>query len=66
MFGARGTVRLDTHFPFYRRASTVYAYADGETIVPELTDGDAYERQAEAFARSIRGGAHPIRTSGMG
>ena len=59
VFGSAGTVRVDTHFPFYRRASTVHAYTDGETIVPELTDGDAYERQAEAFARTIRDGGRP-------
>ena len=59
VFGSTGTVRVDTHFPFYRRASTVHAYTNGETIVPELTDGDAYERQAEAFARTIREGGRP-------
>jgi predicted dehydrogenase len=59
VFGSAGTVRIDTHFPFYRRASTVHAYIDGETVVPELTDGDAYERQAEAFARTIRNGGRP-------
>ena len=60
VFGARGRLRVDTHFPFYRRASTVHAYADGATIIPELTDGDAYERQIEAFARTVRGGGRPI------
>ncbi|GAA0975352.1 Gfo/Idh/MocA family oxidoreductase [Acrocarpospora macrocephala] len=60
VFGSTGTVRVDTHFPFYRRASTVHAYAGGETTVPELTDGDAYERQAEAFARTIRDGGRPV------
>ena len=60
VFGARGAVRVETHFPFYRRASTVHAYADGATVVPELTDGDAYERQAEAFGRTIRDGSRPV------
>ena len=60
VFGASGSVRVDTHFPFYRRASTVQAYADGATVVPEFTDGDAYERQAEAFAHTIRNGGRPI------
>jgi predicted dehydrogenase len=60
VFGSTGTIRVDTHFPFYRRASTVHAYAEGETIVPELTDGDAYERQAEAFAHTIRHGRQPV------
>jgi predicted dehydrogenase len=53
IFGSSGVVRVDTHFPFYRLASTVHAYADSETIVPTLTDGDAYRRQAEAFARAV-------------
>jgi predicted dehydrogenase len=60
VFGAGGAVRVETHFPFYRRASTVHAYADGATVVPELTDGDAYERQAEAFGRTIRDGSRPV------
>jgi len=60
VFGSTGTVRVDTHFPFHRRASTVHAYADAETVVPELTDGDAYERQAEAFARTVRAGGQPV------
>lgn len=59
IFGASGTVRVDTHFPFYRHASTVHAYADGAVTVPQLTDGDAYERQVEAFARAIRDGGRP-------
>jgi predicted dehydrogenase len=59
IYGSSGTVRVDTHFPFYRLASTVRAYANGETIVPTLTDGDAYRRQAEAFARAIRDGSPP-------
>ena len=66
VFGSSGSVRVDTHFPFYRRASTVHAYADGETVVPELTDGDAYERQAEAFARTIRQGGRPVPDVGDG
>jgi predicted dehydrogenase len=60
VFGATGAVRVDTHFPFYRRASTVRAYADGEVVVPMLTDGDAYERQAEAFAHTIREGGPAV------
>jgi predicted dehydrogenase len=59
IFGLSGKVRVDTHFPFYRLASTVHAYADGVTIVPTLTDGDAYRRQVEAFARAIRHGSQP-------
>lgn len=37
----------------------MHAYAEGATIVPTLTDGDAYERQVEAFARTIREGGRP-------
>jgi predicted dehydrogenase len=52
-------VRVDTHFPFYRQASTVHAYADGQVVVPVITDGDAYERQVEAFANAIRRDLQP-------
>jgi predicted dehydrogenase len=59
IFGATGSIRVDTPFPFYRLASAVHAYAGGETVQPALTDGDAYERQIEAFARVIREGGRP-------
>jgi predicted dehydrogenase len=59
VFGSTGTIRVDIHFPFYRLASTVRAYADSEMIMPTLTNGDAYQRQAEAFARVIRDGGWP-------
>lgn len=59
VLGAAGAVRADLHFPFYRRAATVHASADGEVVVPALTDGDAYQRQVEAFARAIRAGGPP-------
>ena len=54
VFGSEGWLRADIPFPFRRQASTVQAYAAGEVHVPVLTDGDAYERQLEAFARAIR------------
>lgn len=54
IFGAVGTVRVDIPFPFYKQSSAVQAYAHGQTVIPVLTDGDAYERQAEAFALAIR------------
>jgi predicted dehydrogenase len=60
VFGATGAVRVDLHFPFYRRAATVHAYTDGAVVVPTLTDGDAYRRQVEAFARTIRAGGRPV------
>jgi predicted dehydrogenase len=60
VFGATGAVRVDLHFPFYRRAATVHAYTDGAVVVPTLTDGDAYQRQVEVFARTIRAGGRPV------
>jgi len=60
VFGVSGWVRVDTHFPFYRRASSVQAYAQGAVVKPALTDGDAYERQLESFARTIRAGGQPV------
>ena len=60
VFGAAGWVRVDTHFPFYRRASSVQAYAEGAVVMPALTDGDAYERQLESFAGTIREGGRPV------
>ena len=58
--GSTGTVRVDLHFPFSRRAATVRAYRDGAVVVPTHTDGDVYERQVEAFARTIREGGSPV------
>jgi predicted dehydrogenase len=54
VFGSTGSLRVDTPFPFYRMASTVQAYANSQVVIPMLTDGDAYERQLEAFAAAIR------------
>jgi predicted dehydrogenase len=55
-YGANGSLRVDTHFPFYRRASDVRAFdaRASRWHVPELGAADAYERQLEAFARAIR------------
>ena len=60
VFGSTGAVRIDIPFPFYRLASAVRAYSQAVTTVPELTDADAYERQAEAFARTVRQGGRPV------
>jgi predicted dehydrogenase len=54
IFGSIGTLRVDIPFPFTKQASLVHAYAAGLTVSPVLTDGDPYERQAEAFAVAIR------------
>jgi predicted dehydrogenase len=55
VFGAGGAVQVDTHFPFYRRASDVRAFDAlvGQWSVPALGAADAYQRQLEAFARAI-------------
>ena len=58
-FGSRGALRVDVPFPFYRLSSKVAAYVDGAVTTPVLTDGDAYERQVEAFAHAIRTGEAP-------
>jgi predicted dehydrogenase len=58
IYGDRGSLQLRTHFPFARRASDVEVYdesrAVGERAV--FADANAYERQIEAFARSVRDG----------
>ncbi|HEX4247703.1 MAG TPA: Gfo/Idh/MocA family oxidoreductase [Pseudonocardia sp.] len=61
VFGSAGQVAVNTHFPFFRRASDVRAYcvADGATTSPVRSDTDAYERQAEAFATAVRDGLDP-------
>jgi predicted dehydrogenase len=57
VFGSEGQLRVDTHFPFFRRASDVHAYSArvGASTVPVFDDTNAYERQIEAFARAVRG-----------
>jgi predicted dehydrogenase len=59
VFGSAGQLRVDTPFPFFRRASDVWAYNadEGAATVPVFADTDPYERQAEAFARAVRGQA---------
>ncbi|GAA4537109.1 Gfo/Idh/MocA family oxidoreductase [Pseudonocardia xishanensis] len=61
VFGSLGHTTTHTHFPFFRRASDVQAYSseDGISVSPVLDDTDAYERQAEAFARAVRGQEAP-------
>jgi predicted dehydrogenase len=55
-YGSTGQLTAHIHFPFFRRASDVWAYSavDGVTTMPVLSDTDAYELQIEAFARAIR------------
>jgi len=56
VFGCTGQVTAHIQFPFFRRASEVWAYSaeDGVTTTPVLSDTNAYELQIEAFARAIR------------
>jgi predicted dehydrogenase len=58
IFGENGSITLNTHFPFFRRASdvSVYLEKDGAATVPAFGDQNAFERQLEAFARSIAEG----------
>jgi predicted dehydrogenase len=59
IFGSVGALRVDIPFPFSKQASEVHAYAHGQMVIPVLTDGDPYERQAEAFAAAVRTGSAP-------
>ncbi|MEV0183222.1 Gfo/Idh/MocA family oxidoreductase [Streptomyces sp. NPDC050625] len=69
VFGSTGQISVNTHFPFFRRASDVWAYsdADGAALVPVFADTDAYERQLEAFAHAVRtdGPAEPDVEDGL-
>ena len=58
IYGEGGSVRLRTHFPFTRQASDVEVYDEAGAVArrPVFARGNAYERQLEAFARSIREG----------
>ena len=69
IYGERGSARLRTHFPFTRRASDVEVYDEAGAVArrPVFADSNAYERQIEAFARSIREGTPctPDATDGL-
>jgi predicted dehydrogenase len=69
VYGERGYVRLRTHFPFTLRASDVEVYdeAAGRSTRAVFGDSNAYERQLEAFARSVRDGlpASPDAADGL-
>jgi predicted dehydrogenase len=55
IFGENGSITINTHFPFFRRASDVSVYIEkgAAATVPAFGDQNAFERQLEAFARSI-------------
>jgi predicted dehydrogenase len=61
VYGERGHVRLRTHFPFTLLASDVEVHDEdaGRSTRPVFGDSNAYERQIEAFARSVRDGLPP-------
>jgi predicted dehydrogenase len=58
IYGESGHLSVRSFFPFFRRASEVALFIEGEatTISPSFGDTDPYERQLEAFARAILDG----------
>ncbi|MDR7158371.1 Gfo/Idh/MocA family oxidoreductase [Arthrobacter sp. BE255] len=55
VYGEHGHISIRTHFPFFKRASSVSVHieADGTSISNHPGDTDAYKLQAEYFARAI-------------
>jgi predicted dehydrogenase len=55
VYGSRGNLSIDTHFPFLLRASDVRAFnaEQREWAEPVFGDTDPYKRQLDAFARAI-------------
>jgi predicted dehydrogenase len=55
IFGDRGTLQIQSHFPFFRRASdvTLFTEHDGISKSPSRGDSNAFKRQLEAFAVAI-------------
>lgn len=60
VFGEQGWVRVDTPFPFYKKASAVRAYHHGVVREPVFPLGDAYELQLNDFASAVRGEIAPF------
>src|SRR5580704_17459773 len=58
VFGEHGAVSIRSYFPFYRQASSVRVFAEQslEWTLPDYGAVDPYQRQLEAFARSVRQG----------
>src|SRR5580704_11030322 len=58
VFGEHGAVSVRSYFPFYRQASSVRVFAEQslEWTLPDYGAVDPYQRQLEAFARSVRQG----------
>jgi len=55
VYGASGHLSVRSFFPFFRRASEVALFIEGDatTTSPSFGDTDPYERQLEAFARAV-------------
>lgn len=55
VYGESGHLRVRSFFPFFRRASEVALFTEGDaaTISPSFGDTDPYERQLESFARAV-------------
>ncbi len=55
IFGEAGSIQVQSHFPFFKRASDVRVFLEksGAAVSPAFSDTNAYERQLESFARSI-------------
>jgi predicted dehydrogenase len=65
VYGESGHLRVRSSFPFFRRASEVALFIEGDatTLSPSFGDTDPYERQLEAFARAVLDGG-PVSPSG--
>jgi predicted dehydrogenase len=65
VYGELGHVSVRSSFPFFRRASEVELFIEGDatTTSPSFGDTDPYERQLEAFARAVLDGG-PVSPSG--
>lgn len=63
LYGQDGHISVRSHFPFFRRASSVQVFIEGDmaATTPAFGDSDPYERQLEAFAATVfsGGGANP-------
>jgi predicted dehydrogenase len=58
VYGELGHLSVRSSFPFFRRASEVELFIEGDatTTSPSFGDTDPYERQLEAFARAVLDG----------
>jgi predicted dehydrogenase len=66
VYGELGHLSVRSSFPFFRRASEVELFIEGDaaTTSPSFGDTDPYERQLEAFARAVLDGG-PASPSGQ-